>query len=63
MHPNHYSQTNYDPVQEVQELEDCYAQALADEADARCLSLLWDRIKLLKKTFNEEERPGTTVIS
>ncbi len=62
MHPRRHTQANYDPVQEVQELEDCYAQALADETDACSLSLLWERIKLLKKTLNEKEKPEPTTI-
>ena len=58
---NDYTLTDYDAAHEVPDLEDCYAQALADGADALSLSLLWERIKLLKRMTNDTGTTGTTV--
>jgi len=46
---NYPNQRIEDAIREVQELEDSYAEALGDGADARSLSVLWERIQLLNR--------------
>ena len=53
MYPNRISKTQEDLVREVQQLEDSYAEALADDTDARTLSVLWNRIKTLNNQIQE----------
>ena len=53
MYPNRISKTQEDLVREVQQLEDSYAEALADDTDARTLSVLWNRIKALNNQIQE----------
>jgi hypothetical protein len=43
-------------IREVQELEDAYADALGDEADAGTLTVLWNKIKILTHKINELEK-------
>ena len=58
MHSNYRPITREDIIHEVQELEDAYADALADEVDARSLSALWERIKMLKREVDEHVNPA-----
>ena len=48
MYPDYQSQATGSCWQKLQELEDTYAQALADNMDVQGLSFLWDRIKALQ---------------
>lgn len=50
-------------IREIQELEDTYADALGDEADAGTLSVIWNRIKLLTHKINEMEKNGRDVFT
>jgi hypothetical protein len=43
-------------IREVQELEDAYAYALGDEADAGTLTVLWNKIKTLTYEIDELEK-------
>jgi hypothetical protein len=60
MYWNNQSENQLDFVREVEELEDSYAEALADGIDARSLSVIWQRIKMLKQEIEESKRPGPT---
>jgi hypothetical protein len=46
-----------DPVREVQELEDAYAEAFADGVDEWSLTAVWNKIKSLRGVI-EERRNG-----
>jgi hypothetical protein len=52
MYPDNQSPVTGSCRQQVQELEDAYAQALADNMDAQGLSILWERIKALKRRIS-----------
>ena len=54
MFSNYPNETKEDVRREVQELEDSYAEALGDGADAQSLSLLWERIKQLSREIERE---------
>lgn len=56
MYPNDQHLSCEHLLREIQELEDSYAQALGDEADANTLSNLWHRIKLLNREMEQRER-------
>jgi len=45
-----------DVKQEIQDLEDSYAEDLADGVDARSLSLLWERIKQLNRVMQDRQQ-------
>ena len=49
------SESQQDFVREIQELEDSYAEALADGLDARSLSSIWQRIKMLKHEIEDSK--------
>ncbi len=49
-------------TREVQELEDAYAEALGDGADAGTLTALWNRIKMLNNRINEMEKDGGKIL-
>jgi hypothetical protein len=57
MYPNQRNRPTENLIREIQELEDAYAEALGDEADASTLSSLWQRIKMLNSEIAQTERP------
>lgn len=56
MYPDHQHRSCEHLLREIQELEDSYAEALGDEADAHTLSNLWHRIKVLNREMEQTER-------
>lgn len=50
-------------VHEIQKLEDAYAEALGDEADAGTLTALWSRIKMLTNRINEIKKKERKVLT
>jgi hypothetical protein len=55
MYPNNQRLYTEILLKEIQELEDTYAEALADEADAPTLSVLWNKIKILNRQLEQKE--------
>ena len=55
MYPEYQNASVENLLKEVQELEDSYAEALADEVDAQSLSFIWYRIKILNRELNQRE--------
>jgi hypothetical protein len=55
MYPNNQRLYTEVLLKEIQELEDSYAEALADEADAQTLSALWNKIKVLNRQIEQRE--------
>jgi hypothetical protein len=56
MHLNCFNERKEELVREIQELENAYVEAFADEADKTSLSWLWDRIKKVRREADETER-------
>lgn len=56
MHLNCFNERKEELVREIQELENAYVEAFADEADKTSLSRLWDRIKKVRREADEKER-------
>lgn len=56
MHLNYLNERKEELVREIQELENAYAEAFADEANETGLSRLWDRIKKVRREADEKER-------
>jgi hypothetical protein len=55
MSPEYQNLSIENLLKEAQELEDSYAEALADEVDARSLSVLWHRIKALNHEIDQRK--------
>jgi len=63
MYTEHANSSRQKLIEEIQELEDAYAEALSDNTDARTLSALWDRIKMLTYQMKEAESTRFEVCS
>jgi len=55
MYPEYQNGSFENLLKEVQELEDSYAEALADEVDAQSLCCIWHRIKFLNRELDQRE--------
>jgi hypothetical protein len=55
MHPDHRNSQREYLAREIQELENKYAEAFADEADERSLTAVWDKIKSLRRRIESRE--------
>lgn len=56
MYLNFVNERKEELVREIQELENAYVEAFADEADKASLSRLWDHIKNVRREADEKER-------
>jgi hypothetical protein len=55
MYPEYQNASTENLLKEVRELEDSYAEALADEVDAQSLSFIWHKIKILNREIDQRE--------